>query len=739
MNMATDGFDRVPAGMGNDSEIESREFVPPILKQYWGAIQRRKFIIMIIVAAALVGGVVVTLMMPRLYTATAQLEINREQKQVTNVEGLDAQNSQDMEFYATQYALLKTRPVVERVVRDLQLASNDEFFAAHGVDIDTLDLGNADGSRTGAESSRNARQDLAVELLLSNVSIDPIRTSRLVNINYTSRVPDISSRIANGWAKAFIAVSMDRQFASTADARKFLEDRLATLRERLEQSERDAVNYAADQGIVSISQERDANGRTTGNRTLAATNLDALNAALNTAIAQRVEAQAALSGSGANSPEALSSNILATLRGQREAAQAQAAQLSVQFEDNYPALRAVREQIASLDTAIARETNRVSQSRREAFQQASQREAALRSQVNALRGQLSTQDRASIQYNIYQRDADTNRQLYDALLQRYKEIGVAGTVGISNIAIVEAAEIPTGPSSPNLIVNLLLAGFAGVLLAGGLTVALEQIDEGIRNPGQVQARLGLPLLGTAPEVDDDVREQLRDSKSELYDAYFSIRSNLAFTTSHGFPRALSVTSTRPAEGKSSTSFALALILARLGKRVVLLDGDMRSPTVHDVVSIPNDRGLSNYLTGDDDWQTLVKPTAQNNLFAIPSGPVPPSAAELLSGDRLSSLLFSLLEQYDHVIVDSPPILGLTDAPIISRAVEGCVLVVEMGGAAVRGIRASIERIHIVGGHIFGVALTKVPHQTEGYGYGYGYGFNYGKKTEDSSNADAAEA
>jgi len=735
MNMATDGFERLPSGMAVTRDAEAREFLPPILKQYWATVQRRKLTIMIVVAAVLMAGVVITLMMPQEYTATAQLEISREQKQVTNVEGLEAQaTGQSMEFYATQYALLETRPVVERVVRDLQLARNDEFFTAHGLDIQELELGTGD-------SARNARQEMAVDLLLANVSIDPVRTSRLVNINYTCRSADFSARIANGWAAAFIAVSMDRQFASTADAREFLEGRLATLRERLEQSERQAVNYAADEGIVSLDQFRDSDGRTIGNRTLTGSNLDALNTALNEAIAARVQAQAALAGSGANSREAITSPTLGSLRQQREAAASEAARLSVQFDEGYPALQALRQQVASLDDAIRQETARISQSRRDAVQQASQREAALRSQVNALRSDLISQNRASIEYNIFQRDADTNRQLYDALLQRYKEIGVAGTVGISNIAIVEAAETPSSPSSPNLFLNLLLAGVAGTLLAGAVTIALEQIDEGVRSQGEVVAKLGVPLLGTAPDVDKDVREQLFDSKSLLYEAYFSVRSNLAFTTNHGFPRSLQVTSTRAAEGKSSTSFALAAILARLGKRVVLLDADMRSPTVHGVLDLPNTNGLSNYLAGENDWRSLIRPTAQNLLVAMTSGPVPPSAAELLSGDRLNDLVRQLMDEFDHVIIDSPPILGLTDAPIIGRAVEGSVLVVEAGGPAIRAIRTSIDRLQMIGGHIFGVVLTKVQQRADGYGYGYGYGygFEYGKQTGKARHNEAAEA
>jgi capsular exopolysaccharide synthesis family protein len=717
MNVALDEFDEVPAVNSLQGQVEEGNALPPLLRQYWEAALRRKFTILGIIAAALVAGIVVTLVMSPKYTARTQLEIAREQKQITNVEGLEAPNAtQDQEFYATQYALLKTRPVAERVARDLRLASNDEFFASHGIDAKQVE----EASRGNAR----ARETMAVELLMHNVDISPVRTSSLVDILYSSRSPEMSARIANAWAAAFIAVSMDRQFASTADARKFLEQRLASLREKLEQSESAAVNYAADQGIVAIDQERNAEGKTIGTRTLAAANLDALNQALNDAIADRVKAQAALIGSGANSPEALTSNTLASLRQQREAAAAQAAQMSAQFDEGYPALQSLRKQIASLDSAIARETNRVGLSRQQVYQQAAQREATLRTQVNALKGQMTAQNRASIQYNIYQRDADTNRQLYDALLQRYKEIGVAGTVGVNNIAVVEPAQIPTSPSSPNLLLNILLSLVAGLVLALAVTVALEQIDEGIRNPAQVQSRLNLPLIGITPAIDDgSVIDELGDKKSILYEAYFSIRSNLAFTTHHGFPRSLSITSTRPGEGKSSTTFALASILSRLGKRVVLVDGDMRSPTAHVIAGTGvNTVGLSNYLAGDDDWQGMIQATKLPSLSIVSAGPIPPSAAELLSGDRFAHLIEELLRSYDHVLVDSPPILGLSDAPVISRAVEGCVIVVEAEGVAVRGVRASIERLRMVGAHIFGVVLTKVDQKSDGYGYGYGYGY-----------------
>ena len=186
-----------------------------------------------------------------------------------------------------------------------------------------------------------------------------------------------------------------------------------------------------------------------------------------------------------------------------------------------------------------------------------------------------------------------------------------------------------------------------------------------------------------------------------------------------------VTSTRPSEGKTTSSYALALVLARVGKKVALIDADMRSPSTHKIFGMDNVAGLSNFLAGNDDWQKLLRPTGVSNLTVMTAGPTPPSAAELLSSDRLIQLIRSLAERFDHVIVDSPPILGLADAPLISRAVEGCIAVVESRGVAVRGVRLALDRLRSVRAHIFGVILTKLDSRQAGYGYGYGY--SYGGK------------
>lgn len=711
---------------------QNQSMAAPVLVQYWLAVLRWKWVILAAVFASLVIGLVLTLLATPQYTATSRIEISREDKRITSVEAVESIDAgQNTEFYQTQYALLEAKSLASRVVRQLRLTNDENFFDAHGVSpagsAAFFDDNAGDLSASGAQ----AREKQAVSLLREHISIAPVRGSALVEISYTSADPALSARVANAWTQQFIESSIDRRFASTADARKFLEQRLAELRTRLEESERDLVNYASEKGIVTLGSVQGADGRTQSGRTLAAADLEALNSALSEAISDRIAAQSkARVPRGLTSAADANNSTLADLRQIRAETAAEYAKLMVQFEPGYPQARALAEEIEVLDSSIAREESRVAGSRDAAYREALARESDLRRQVAEYRTQYDSQQRNSIQYNIFQREADTNRELYDALLQRYKEIGVAG-VAANNIAVVDTASIPSEPSSPNLVINMLIALLAGMGLAGAIVFALEQIDEGIREPGQVERLLQQPLLGSVPDVEDeDALEQLADAKSSLSEAYLSIRSNLAFSSNHGVPRSIMMTSARPAEGKSTSSLAIATILGRTGKKVLLVDGDMRSPSMYDFVGVEVKNGLSNYLAGEDDWRSLVVDTEIPNLSLLPAGPMPPSAAELLSSSRISHLVKALASDFDHIVIDAPPLLGLADAPLLARSVEGCIFVAEAEGVAIRGIKAAISRLEAVNANILGVVLTKLSDKKAGYGYGYEYGYGYGPKVQE---------
>ncbi|MXP40278.1 polysaccharide biosynthesis tyrosine autokinase [Altererythrobacter soli] len=707
----------------------------PWILYYLDIVRRRKWLLVGAVVIAVIIGLVVTLLMTPQYTASSTLEIRRESAGFVGIEGAEPEAAGvDQEFYQTQWGLLESQSLAERVAAQLRLHENAAFFEMFGSDEHAASLRTSPSAADA--SQRQERIKAAADLLLDNVSIEPERLSRLVTVKFTSPSPAMSMQIVNAWGNAYIETSLERRFEATSYARTFLEERLNQLRDRLQDSERALVSYAGNQRIINIPTST-----TTGSDSLAATerpivaeDLSALNRELNEATGDRIAAESRLRESRGASPEALSNPVITQLRTRRASLASDYAQLTSQFEPEYPAARALADQIAETDRAIAREEARVRASSENAFASAVDRERMLRTRVNSLEADLLDLRGRTIQYNIFQREVDTNRQLYDALLQRYKEVGVAGGVGVNNISIVDPAKLPERPSSPNLVLNILLSIIIGGTIGVALAIALEVIDDTISDPRELGSLLGLPLLGTIPSAEsDDPAEELNDPKTPLVEAYLSTLTRLAFTTEHGIPRSLAITSTRPGEGKSTTAYALARQLSRTSGGVVLVDGDMRSPSLHQMFDLANERGLSHYLAGDDHLDSMLhaRPDEPTLLLA---GPMPPNAAELLTGDRMALLLRELSSRFEYVIIDAPPVMGLADTPLIGSRVEGVVYVVESHETRTSLAQIAVGRLRDSHSRVLGGLLTKFQAQKAHYGYGYDYGYGYGDGRRAESEA-----
>lgn len=707
----------------------------PLIQQIARVALRWRYVIIGTIITCFLLGLIVTFLMTPQYTASSTIEISRESDKVTNFQGVEREAGiADQEFYQTQYGLLQSRSLSERVATQMKLVDDPKFFEMFGVNSDNpaFELVNERYRASG----RNIRVRVAGDILRDNLSISPTRLSRLVDIRFTSPNAAFSAKIANAWAENFIQTNLERKVQATSYGRDLLQRQLADLKERLDQSQRQLVAYASAAKIINLPSQS-GSGDLKAERSIVADDLAALNASLAQATADRIQAEARYrqSGNAGASAEALRNLAINTLRQRRAELAADYQRLMTQFEPGYPAAKAIQSQIDQLDRSIAREENRVVGSMEAEYRQAQEREQALQSKVEQLKGDYLNLRRRSIQYNIYQQEVDTNQALYDGLLQRFKEIGVAGGVGINNIAIIDPAHIPEKPSSPRLLLNLALALLAGFAISAALAFALEQIDDAITDPAEIERRIGLPLLGSIPKIDGEApKEALLDRKSELVDAYLAVQTNLAFTTDHGVPRSLSVTSTRPAEGKSTTSLALATTLARAGKKVILVDGDMRSPSVHHLAGVGHDRGLSNFLTGENDIDALIISMSEFGLMAMTAGPLPPNAAELLTGDRLTKLISALLEKFDHVVIDSPPVMGLADAPLIGSRVEGVIYAVESHGIRASLVKTALGRLSAANARIIGSVLTKFDAQKAHYGYGYDYGYGYGRHADTETKA-----
>ena len=693
----------------------------PFLRYVARLAMRWKKTIIAIVGGCLLAGLVITLLMTPQYSAISTIEIARESDKIVDLRGAQQDSSDaDQEFYQTQYGLLKSRSLAERVATQLHLVDDPAFFAMFDVDTDGPLFQPDRSGRLGA-GGRPQRLRIAGGLLLANIDVSPVRSSRLVELTFTSPDAALSQKVANAWSTNFIEATLQRRYQANSYARDFLEKRINQLRQRLETSERALVAYASAQRIINIP------GASGGERSLNADDLAALNTSLAEATADRVRAEAryrAGLGRGGQATEALTNTAINTLRAKRADLQADYQRLMLQFEPAYPPAQALRAQINQLDRSIATEEARVGSSIELAYREALGREQGLKARVDDLKNSSLDLRRRNIQYQILQRDADTNRGFYDALLSRYKEIGIAGGVGVNNVSIVDPADLPQRPSSPRLVLNMLLALIVGCALGGIAAFLLEQADEAISDPAEVERMVGLPLLGSVPRlVGKKPSDALVDRKSSMVDAYLAVQTNLSFSTEHGVPRSLAITSTRPAEGKSTTAFALATTLARAQKRTVLVDGDMRSPSVHQLIGTDHRRGLSNFLAGEDELADLIHVVEPFGFHAITAGPIPPNAAELLTSERLRLLIDRLLEQFDHVVIDSPPVMGLADAPLIGSRVEGVIYAVESHGIRSSLVRTALNRLYSAHARVLGAVLTKFEarRNTGGYEYGYNYG------------------
>ena len=712
---------RSPYDEGGDGNYSNA--LPEIERVLSAIINHRNWVISAIAGALLLGLLATFLATPQ-YTSTARIEILPDSPVDTSVdEQRDRGMVNEIAFYNTQYSLLKSESLAERVVRAGNLTADKDF-------IEAFDLTASDAGMTSAE--RRTVTGRAIEILLDRLDVSPVRTSSLVDISFSTPSPKLSAKLADLWVTQFVQATIDRRFAATSDARKYLEARLETLRQNLETSERALINYSVSKGIVTVSSETDGNGRTK-TQTLVGSDIVQISQALAKAREDRIAAEAELANTMTGVAQ-LNAPTISALRQRRAAAQAELEQKRVTFADDYPAVVSLRTEIANLDKSIREEVGRSSQGNREAYTAAAKRERELEAELKGLTDRYNGQQRESIEMAILQREVDSNRQLYEGLLQRYKEIGVAG-VGTNNVSLVDRAKAADRPSSPSLLINLAVALFAGTALAAAIVFVLEKMDSSVRDPQDVLPRFGLPLLGAIPEVlDRPVAELITDKKSSIYEAYFSLMTNLTFLTEHGAPRAIMLTSSWPKEGKSNSSLCLATVLAATGKSVILVDADVRNPSLNRYLEIPNQRGLSHYLSGDDDLNGMIAELPKFGFSIITAGKMPPNAAELLGSERLGTLINHLLGRYDHVLIDSPPLLGLADAPLIARRVEGVLFTIEANATKNRAIATALNRLRMSGAKLFGAIVTKVGarNQVYGYGYGYGYGFSYGAdKTEDS--------
>lgn len=724
---------------------------PPDLRAWWRIVRKRHWIVMgvfaILFGAVLAG----SLEQKPVYRAKSLIEIDRENPTVFTPQELFQLDDVSDSYLETQYKVLTSDDLAERVIHQLALDRVAEFrpkarswaWPAIGSQ-----------ARTSVSVEGAAKPDLELSQAVlakfqDHLDIRPIRRSRAVEIRFESQDPDLATRVVNAVAGNYIQKNLEARWDSAQNASVWLSQQLQDLKAKLEKSEEDLQKYAAENGLLYLETDKGSA------ESIINQSVRELQEELTRAQADRFEKESLFrlvqSGDYGSLPGVVDNRLLQDLSVRLADLEREHAQLAATFTEEYPRVKEIQSQIAEIQSSLDRERWRAARKISNDYFAALRREKLVQQAFGQKQGQANQFAEKSVQYGILSREVDSNKGLYDGLLQRLKEAGVSAGLKASNIRIVDPGAVSYKPVSPNLPLNLSLAAFLGLGLGVSFAFLREHLDQTVRDGEDVDHFLGLPVLGYLPRADFlNARKKNRKADSDravmtgmaglsssaaagpliekqngnypgilnesrFVEAFRELRTSVVLSGQGRFANSILVTSALPGEGKTTVAVNLAASLARLGQPVLLVDADMRCPSIQKYFPQTGSR-LSAYLAGQGAWQEMVSPTTVNRLSVLHCGPVPENPSELLSSERMQALLRESITTYRFVILDSPPLLKAADSRILGSMVEGTILVVKGGETPRQVVQFAEEQARSVGTNLIGVVLNHLDVSLNRYAY-----------------------
>lgn len=709
-----------------DDEIDLRQLASTLNHYKWWIIT--VFFISVIIA------LLFTALQTPLYQAQLTLEIDDDNPASFSLgSGLLNASGNNKDFYQTQFEILKSRSLTDKVIEDLKLTEPEDVKkqASSKSQLTKLleDIRGWLGKTDDSIDTSNKNVPYA-DVILKNFSVTPVKNSAIVTLSYVDKDPKQAQAIVNSYAKNYIQLNLERRKNSSANSDSFLKKELADAKNKLETSEQKLIDFAKRESIIQLSADSKSAD------SLESQTVISLNIALAEAEKDRIAANARLEQAqymGAS--KLLEDPTIQQLKNQSAKLQSDYQEKLQIYKPEYPLMLQLQSQINEINLQIQNASNKVTNTVSKALKAeadaAKQRESELRNKLAKQQSNLLAYRDKSIDYNLLQRDVETNRKIYEALFERSKEFEISSGLGKNNVSIVDPALVPNKPFKPNAPLNVALGGVLGLFLGILSSFLFEFVNDKVRTSDELEKLTSLPILGIIPRMrgtglDADIKRAMisnLDPTSAVAEAFRSMTTMLMFATRTGLPHTLNITSALPSEAKSSTCVNLATSLGQMGKRVLLIDADLRKPTAHQRFKLDNTVGLSSYLTYQAELEEAVQDTNIKNVQLLTAGPIPPNPVELLASDRLETLLGLAPEFFDVIIFDSPPTIGLSDAFILSNRVNATILVAASGQARRRIILDTLKRLRRANANLIGVIFTKVKGKA-GHGYGYGYGYGY---------------
>ena len=718
----------------------------PNIRDYWQILRKHKWRILgcffVAVAAATVGVLLAT----PIYTARSKVVIERKGPQVVNVQQVLSESieSDEHNYYQSQYEMLKSRSLAAEVIRTLGLEKNPVFTGDSGSTL--KQIWSSLTGLLGGGSSVKATDPSGVDPRLINtyekmLDVDPVKRSRLVDIAVSTPDPSLSAAIANAHANAFINQGVKLRSRANEGARKFLESKLAELKQRVQTSQEALNQFRRGKGIISLDDKEN----------IVVDRLADLNKRLTESEADRIglEAQARLikQRDYDSLPAVINNPLIQTLKSQVVTLEGQQANLAAQFKPGYPRLAQVQAQLEDSRQRLANQIKSVVEGINSAYYASAAKEKDLRSRMDQQKSAALALKDASVEYAILSREADTNNQLYDSVLERIKEVGLAAEIPASNIYILDNAEVPLLPSAPQKRLTVMIAALFGLMAGLAWAFLSEHFDNTLRTPEDVErnlhltnlvvvpdffslpkspAKLRLPFTKRKPVIDSQlcmpnkspVPANLRFTV--ITEAYRKLRTSILYSRPGQPPKTILFTSSTAGEGKTISATNTAIMFAHLGYNCLVIDADLRRPQCHRALRVNNDRGLTDFLVGQERLEQVIKPTSVANLSVLNCGAPAPNPAELIGSQKMQDALEQLKTRFDFILIDSPPVMPVSDAVVLSNMVDGVIFVVRGQNTPKNWVKSALSELRNERTKLLGVVLNRVDLRSADYEDYYQY-------------------
>jgi succinoglycan biosynthesis transport protein ExoP len=722
----------------------------PHLYDYLLILRKHQWLILTFLLTVVTIVSIATFRMRPVYVATARIEVDRESQNILPFQGADpfAYMIDQENYIETQSKILTSETLALQTIRSTGLGGNRDFSPGGKV---------SEAIMSGSLANQKRPPELGA--FLGSLSVKRVPNSQLLDVSFESTDSQLAARILNMHLENYIEQNFRSRYEATTQASTWLGDQLTELKIKVEKSEDARITYERQNSIWTLDDKQN----------ITTQRLADINKELTAAQSERMKKEAiyqlAKSGGFDVIPEARDSGILQDVMKRRTEVSTEYATALNQYGPNFPRVQRLQAQVKDFDQLIETEKKNVLKRMENDYREARQRELLLTEALDKQKAETNQQAERLVQYNILKREAEANKQLYEGLLTKLKEAGISAGLRSSNIRVVDPAMIPSSPARPAKTRNIALSFLVGLVGGIGLALMREYLDNTIKTPDDIELITKLPSLAVVPAFEGVNRKSramrlLRGTpvngnqphielvshhlpKSQISEAFRALRTALLLSQAEHPPQVILVTSALPREGKTTAAANLAVTLAQLGDRTVLVDADLRKPGVSRVLSLADEKyaGLSSYLAGVSNLDLVtVHHPAIENLSAIPTGPLPPNPADLLSSHRMKEAIAELRKRYKFIVIDTPPIMAVTDAVILSVQADGVLLVVRSGETSKQAFMRTRDLLASVKSRVLGVVLNAVDSSSPDYHYSYRYyPYSYGYGTEHSTESVSEQA